>query len=108
MKIAVLPGDGIGKEVTAQAVRVLEATLGNSVSYELKEAPIGGAGLEAVGNALPPETLELARASDAILLGGRGRRRRREAASERGGGKWALAPAQGAHAVRQLSADFPL
>ncbi|HWY84261.1 MAG TPA: serine hydrolase, partial [Roseiarcus sp.] len=35
MKIAVLPGDGIGKEVTAQAVRVLEATLGNSVSYEL-------------------------------------------------------------------------
>ncbi len=37
MKIAVLPGDGIGKEVTAQAVRVLEATLGNAVSYELKE-----------------------------------------------------------------------
>jgi 3-isopropylmalate dehydrogenase len=72
MKIAVLPGDGIGKEVTAQAVRVLEATLGNSVSYELKEAPIGGAGQEAVGDALPPETLELARASDAILLGGAG------------------------------------
>jgi 3-isopropylmalate dehydrogenase len=58
MKIAVLPGDGIGKEVTAQAVRVLEATLGNSVSYELKEAPIGGAGQEAMGDALPPETLE--------------------------------------------------
>ena len=57
MKIAVLPGDGIGKEVTAQAVRVLEATLGNSVSYELKEAPIGGAGQKAVGDALPPETL---------------------------------------------------
>ena len=72
MKIAVLPGDGIGKEVTAQAVRVLEATLGNSVSYELKEAPIGGAGQEAVGDALPPETLKLARASDAILLGGTG------------------------------------
>ena len=72
MKIAVLPGDGIGKEVTAQAVRVLEATLGNSVSYELKEAPIGGAGLETVGDALPPETLKLAQASDAILLGGAG------------------------------------
>jgi 3-isopropylmalate dehydrogenase len=72
MKIAVLPGDGIGKEVTAQAVRVLEATLGNSVSYELKEAPIGGAGQEAVGDALPPETLKLAQASDAILLGGTG------------------------------------
>jgi 3-isopropylmalate dehydrogenase len=72
MKIAILPGDGIGKEVTAQAVRVLEATLGNSVSYELKEAPIGGAGQEAVGDALPPETLKLAQASDAILLGGTG------------------------------------
>ena len=44
----------------------------NSVSYELKEAPIGGAGTDAVGDALPPETLELARASDAILLGGAG------------------------------------
>jgi 3-isopropylmalate dehydrogenase len=72
MKIAVLPGDGIGKEVTAQAVRVLEATLGNSVSYELKEGPIGGAGQEAVGDALPPDTLALAKASDAILLGGAG------------------------------------
>jgi 3-isopropylmalate dehydrogenase len=72
MKIAVLPGDGIGKEVTAQAIRVLKATLGNSVSYELKEAPIGGVGQEAVGDALPPETLKLAQASDAILLGGAG------------------------------------
>ena len=72
MKIAVLPGDGIGKEVTAQAVRVLEATLGNSVSYELKEGPIGGAGQETVGDALPPETLKLAQASDASLLGGAG------------------------------------
>jgi 3-isopropylmalate dehydrogenase len=72
MKIAVLPGDGIGKEVTVQAVRVLEATLGNSVSYELKEAPIGGAGQKAAGDALPPETLKLAKASDAILLGGTG------------------------------------
>jgi 3-isopropylmalate dehydrogenase len=72
MKIAVLPGDGIGKEVTAEAVKVLKATLGNSVAYELKEAPIGGAGLDAVGDALPPDTLALARASDAILLGGTG------------------------------------
>jgi 3-isopropylmalate dehydrogenase len=72
MKIAVLPGDGIGKEVTAQAVRVLKATLGNSVSYELKEAPIGGVGQELFGDALPPETLKLAQASDAILLGGTG------------------------------------
>ena len=72
MKIAVLPGDGIGKEVTAQAVNVLKAALGNSVPYELKEAPIGGAGLDAVGDALPAETLALAKASDAILLGGTG------------------------------------
>jgi 3-isopropylmalate dehydrogenase len=72
MKIAVLPGDGIGKEVTAEAVKVLKAALGNSVVYELKEAPIGGVGLETVGDALPPDTLALARASDAILLGGTG------------------------------------
>jgi 3-isopropylmalate dehydrogenase len=72
MKIAVLPGDGIGKEVTAEAVRVLRAVLGSSVSYEMQEAPIGGAGMDAAGDPLPPETLELTWRSDAILLGGVG------------------------------------
>jgi 3-isopropylmalate dehydrogenase len=73
MKIAVLPGDGIGKEVTAQGVKALKAALGsNSAPYELFEAPIGGAGYEAVGDPLPPATLELCRRCDAILHGASG------------------------------------
>jgi 3-isopropylmalate dehydrogenase len=71
MKIAVLPGDGIGKEVTRQAVKCLHAVLGET-PVQLTEAPIGGAGYEAAGDPLPPATLELARQSDAILLGGAG------------------------------------
>lgn len=72
MKIAVLPGDGIGKEVTAEAVKVLRAVLGNAIPYELQEAAIGGDALASEGDALPPATLELARKADAILLGGTG------------------------------------
>ena len=72
MKVAVLPGDGIGKEVTQEAVKALRAVLGDSIAYELTEAAIGGAGQVTVGDALPPATLELARKSDAILLGGTG------------------------------------
>ena len=72
MKIAVLPGDGIGKEVTVQGVKALRAALGNSVPYELVEGAIGGAGLAAAGDVLPDETLALAHWSDAILLGGTG------------------------------------
>jgi 3-isopropylmalate dehydrogenase len=71
MKIAILPGDGIGKEVTRQAVKCLEAVLKRE-SPELTEAPIGGAGYDAAGDPLPAATLELARKSDAILLGGAG------------------------------------
>ena len=69
MKIAVLPGDGIGKEVTAQAVRVLKAVAPGAV---LTEAPIGGEGVKAAGVPLPPETFELAKKSDAILFGAAG------------------------------------
>lgn len=72
IKIAVLPGDGIGKEVTAEAVKALKAVLGRAESYEMQEAPIGGAGYEAAGDPLPAATLELARKADAILLGGTG------------------------------------
>ena len=71
MKIAILPGDGIGREVTAQGVKALEAAL-EGISYELTEAPIGGAGYEAVGDPLPPATLELCRKCDAILHGASG------------------------------------
>jgi 3-isopropylmalate dehydrogenase len=67
MKIAVLPGDGIGKEVTAQAVRVLKAVVGGEAVFT--EAPIGGEGVKAAGVPLPPETFELAKQSDAILFG---------------------------------------
>jgi 3-isopropylmalate dehydrogenase len=66
MKIAVLPGDGIGPEVTHEAVRVIEAL---DLGIALAEAPVGGAAYKAWGHPLPPETLALAQASDAILFG---------------------------------------
>jgi 3-isopropylmalate dehydrogenase len=72
MKIAVLPGDGIGREVTAQGAKVLKAVLGTEHALELHEAPIGGAGFDAAGDSLPPATLELARKCDAILHGASG------------------------------------
>ncbi|GIX27357.1 MAG: 3-isopropylmalate dehydrogenase [Burkholderiales bacterium] len=69
MKIAILPGDGIGPEITAQAVKVLERLRRDGLPLEWAEAPIGGAGVDAEGNPLPASTLELARTADAILLG---------------------------------------
>lgn len=72
MKIAVLPGDGIGPEVTAQAVSVLKAAVGNSSTLELTEAPIGQAGVDTAGDPLPAETLDVARKADAILFGAAG------------------------------------
>lgn len=66
MKIAILPGDGIGPEITNQAVDVLKAL---NVGAELVEASIGGAGYEKFGDPLPDSTLDLAIKSDAILLG---------------------------------------
>jgi len=66
MKIAVLPGDGIGPEIVAQAVKVLNAL---NLNIEMTEAPIGGAGYEAAGDPLPGATLKLAKEADAVLLG---------------------------------------
>ena len=66
MKIAVLPGDGIGPEIVSQAVKVLKAL---NLTIEMTEAPIGGAGYEAAGDPLPDATLQLAKDSDAVLLG---------------------------------------
>ncbi len=66
MKICVLPGDGIGPEITAQAVRVLKAV---DREFEMEEAPVGAAGYRASGHPLPPATLALARAADAVLFG---------------------------------------
>jgi 3-isopropylmalate dehydrogenase len=69
MKIAVLPGDGIGPEIVAQAVKVMKALASDGLKLELQEAPIGGAGYDAAGDPLPESTLALAKASDAVLLG---------------------------------------
>ncbi len=66
MKIAVLPGDGIGPEIVAEAVKVLETL---DLPFELETAPVGGAAYEAEGHPLPASTLNLAKASDAILFG---------------------------------------
>ena len=68
--VAILPGDGIGPEVTEQAVRVIEKL--NSAfdsDFQCNTAPVGGAAYDLHGHPLPPETLELARQSDAILFG---------------------------------------
>jgi len=69
MKIAVLPGDGIGPEIMAQAAKVLQRLARDGLKFELEYAPIGGAGFDACGDPLPEATLKLARQADAVLLG---------------------------------------
>ncbi|MDN5326116.1 MAG: 3-isopropylmalate dehydrogenase [Moorella sp. (in: firmicutes)] len=69
-KIAVLPGDGIGPEIVPEAVKVLEAVSRRAgIEFQFTEALVGGAAIDTRGIALPPETLELCRQSDAVLLG---------------------------------------
>jgi 3-isopropylmalate dehydrogenase len=68
-KIAVLPGDGIGIEIVAEAVKVLDYLQGNGLDIEMQQAPVGGAGYDAAGKPLPEETLGLVKSCDAILLG---------------------------------------
>ncbi len=65
-KIAILPGDGIGPEITEQAARVLGAL---GLDLEMETAPVGGAAYDLHGHPLPPATLELAKNADAILFG---------------------------------------
>jgi 3-isopropylmalate dehydrogenase len=69
MKIAVLAGDGIGPEIVGQALKVLRALAADGLVLELEEAPFGGAGFDAFGDPLPPATLALAKAADAVLCG---------------------------------------
>jgi 3-isopropylmalate dehydrogenase len=66
MKICVLPGDGIGPEITAEAVRILKAL---DLQFELEEALLGGCAVDATGSPYPEATQQLARAADAVLLG---------------------------------------
>jgi len=69
MKIALLPGDGIGPEIVREAARVLDVLKRDGLPIETESAPIGGAGHDAAGHPLPEATLELAQAADAVLLG---------------------------------------
>jgi 3-isopropylmalate dehydrogenase len=80
LSIAVLAGDGIGPEVMAEATKVLQA-VSRDLTLELREALVGGAAIDAIGQALPKETLEICESSDAILFG------------SVGGPKWETLPA---------------
>ena len=66
MNIAVLPGDGIGSEIIAEALKVLRKL---NLPLEMQEAPVGGTGYDASGDPLPEATLALAKSADAILFG---------------------------------------
>ncbi|MGD9834605.1 MAG: 3-isopropylmalate dehydrogenase [Piscinibacter sp.] len=66
MKIAILPGDGIGTEIVAQAVRAMECL---DLTFETETAPVGGAAYESHGHPLPEGTLKLAKEADAVLFG---------------------------------------
>src|ERR1700741_1440904 len=66
MKIAVLPGDGIGTEIVAEAIKVLDVL---DLKFESETALVGGAAYEAHGHPLPESTLKLAQAADAVLFG---------------------------------------
>ena len=70
LTVALLPGDGIGPEVTAEAERVLRAAA-DAFGFELATSrhPVGGAGLDAAGDPLPSETLDACLAADAVFLG---------------------------------------
>ena len=96
MKICVLPGDGIGIEITAQAVRVLKAL---DLGFELEEAQLGGGAVDATGSPFPEATQKLALAADAVLLGAVG------------GPKWdglprELRPERGLLGIRKLLGLF--
>jgi len=69
MKIAILPGDGIGPEIVGQAQRVLDVLREEGLPITTETAPMGGAGVDAAGHPLPPATLELAQQADAVLMG---------------------------------------
>ena len=97
MKIAILPGDGIGPEIVGAAAKVLDALRREGLALETETAPIGGAGYDAAKQPLPDATLALARAADAVLLGAVG------------GPKWdggKARPEQGLLAIRKAMGLF--
>ena len=97
--IALLPGDGIGPEVTAQAARVLTAVgelYGHS--FAQREAPVGGIAIDQTGDPLPAETVALCQAADAVLLGAVG--------GPRWGPSSPVRPEQGLLGLRRALAVF--
>ena len=68
-KILILPGDGIGPEIVAEAVKVLEKLRADGLDVTLEQGLVGGSAYDAKGHPLPEETLQQARSADAILLG---------------------------------------
>ena len=99
-KILILPGDGIGPEITGQAVRVLECLRqAHGLDVQLEQALLGGAAYEAVGKPLPEETLSAAKAADAILLGAVGGPRWESSARD-------LRPERGLLAIRSALGLF--
>jgi 3-isopropylmalate dehydrogenase len=69
VKIAILPGDGIGPEIVAEAVKIFDALRSAGIAIETETAPIGGAGFDVAMHPLPDATLALAQAADAVLMG---------------------------------------
>src|SRR2546421_9652289 len=69
VKIALLPGDGIGPEILAEAAKLLERLRREGLPIETETAPIGGAGYDTAGHPLPDATLKLAQAADAAVMG---------------------------------------
>ncbi|HJT51642.1 MAG TPA: 3-isopropylmalate dehydrogenase [Nitrosospira sp.] len=69
MKIAILAGDGIGPEIVAQAVRVLEAVRSDGLKFELENGLLGGCAVEAAGEPFPEATRKLVGEADAVILG---------------------------------------
>ena len=69
VKICVLPGDGIGPEITAEAVRVLKALAADGLKLEMEDALLGGSAVDATGMPYPEATQKLAREADDVLLG---------------------------------------
>ena len=69
MKIAIMAGDGIGPEIMAEALKVLDVLRRDGVKIETETALIGGAAFDAYGQPLPPATLKLAQDADAVLFG---------------------------------------
>src|SRR5258708_27859914 len=69
MKIGLVGGDGIGPEILREATRVLEVLRGEGLGIETEEPLVGGAAYDALGDPLPQATLDLVKASDAVLFG---------------------------------------